>query len=157
MKRFIFYLLLLCTAGYVYVIIELCYRQKTDVTMMFCASICAIPMIFLNNIFSYELDFLIQILLCGSFCTVTELIFGLNFNSDYHIWDYSNMILNYKGQICIVFFFVWVLLSIPIIIMADWMEYYVFDLSSQQPYYKIFRKEVYRMKHNNRIRFIKRG
>ena len=146
MKRLVSYIMMLTWAGYTYVILELIARQKSDITMLFCASVCTIPMIFLNNIFSYDLDFTIQVLICAAFCTLNELVWGLIFNSDHHIWDYSDMMFNYEGQICLSFFFVWIIISIPIIIITDWMEYNIFELSSDPPYYKVFGKEVYHMK-----------
>ena len=150
MKKIISYILMLTWAGYTYVCIELIVRHQSDITMMFCASICAIPMVLLNDYFSYDFDFILQALFSALFCTLAELVFGLIFNQDHNIWDYSNMIFNYKGQICLPFFFVWILISIPIIIIADWMEYYIFDLLSEPPYYKIFGKEVYHMKQKER-------
>lgn len=135
---------MLTWAGYTYVVIELLFRQKSDITMMFCASICVLPMIFLNNIFTYEMDFLIQCFVAAVFSTIVELCFGLIFNADHHIWDYSLLKFNYKGQICLLFFFVWMGLSVPIIIFADWMEYSIFNISSEKPYYKIFGKEIFR-------------
>lgn len=149
-KKLISYMMIITWGGYVYVVLELLFRQKSDITMMFCASVCCLPMIFLNNVYTYELDFLLQTFFCGIFCTLIELIFGLIFNSDHHIWDYSNMMFNYKGQVCLSFFFVWVGISIPIIMIIDWMEYNLFEVVSEPPYYKIFGKEVYRMKKRNK-------
>ena len=40
-----------------------------------------------------------------------ELIAGLMWNRDYRIWDYRNMWLNYKGQICLLFYFIWLALT----------------------------------------------
>ena len=45
------YLLLLCFAGYVYVILELLFRGRTDISMLFTASVCAIPIITLNDVY----------------------------------------------------------------------------------------------------------
>lgn len=143
-KRYIAYLLMLTWAGYTYVVIELLFRQKSDILMMFCASICVIPMAFLNNILTYDVDILLHITLSAMFSTFTELLFGLVFNQDHHIWDYSLMAFNYKGQICLAFFFVWFGISIPVIVFMDWLEYEIFHISDQ-PYYILFGKEIYRM------------
>ena len=57
MKTLMKYILLITFSGYLYVTLELIFRGRSDVSMMYCASICAIPMIILNNIFSYDVDF----------------------------------------------------------------------------------------------------
>ena len=62
--------------------------------MMYCASICAIPMVVLNNFFSYEMDFGLQVLICTLFATGNEWITGLLVNRDYHIWDYRDVPLH---------------------------------------------------------------
>ena len=91
MKSFMKYLLLFTFSGYIYVCMELLFRGRSDISMMFCASICVVPMVLLNNKFSYEVDFLLQLVLCTIFATFVEYIFGIIFNADYHIWDYRNM------------------------------------------------------------------
>ena len=80
LRNFMKYLLLFTFSGYVYVCLELIFRGRSDITMMFCASICAIPMIILNNIFSYETDISLQIGICAVFATLIEYMFGLIFN-----------------------------------------------------------------------------
>ena len=74
------YTLLLMFAGYVYVSLEIIYRCRSDITMMYCASICAVPMVVLNNFFSYEMDFGLQVLISTLFATGTEWITGLLVN-----------------------------------------------------------------------------
>ena len=103
MKSFVKYVLLLTFSGYTYVCMELLFRGRSDITMMFCASICVIPMIYLNNKFTYEVDFLLQIALSAIYATLIEYCFGMIFNTDYHIWDYRNMPFNINGQICLLF------------------------------------------------------
>lgn len=144
-KKFVSYLLMLTWAGYTYVVLELLFRQKSDITMLFCASICTMPMIFLNNVFTYKMSILIQSAICALLSTFVELIFGLIFNQDYHIWDYSSMMFNYKGQICLGFFFIWMGLSVPVIMFMDWLEYNIFYTTDETPYYMLFGKVIYRM------------
>ncbi len=49
--------------------------------------------------------------------TTVELFFGLLFNRNHQVWDYSNLPLNFKGQICLRFFLLW----IPISLGAMWL------------------------------------
>ncbi|RHG19909.1 hypothetical protein DW272_01505 [Blautia obeum] len=147
MKSFMKYLLLFTFSGYIYVCMELLFRGHSDITMMFCASICVIPMVLLNNQFSYEVDFLLQLVLCAIFATFIEYIFGVFFNSDYHIWDYRNMPFNIDGLICLPFSLLWMIIAAWVIPLMDWMDCYIFGyMSNQKPYYKIFGKKIYQMK-----------
>nr|DAZ81222.1 MAG TPA: Putative ABC-transporter type IV [Caudoviricetes sp.] len=147
MKNFIKYLLLLTFSGYIYVCIELLFRGRSDITMMFCASICVIPMIYLNNIFTYEVDFLLQLILCTIFATFVEYIFGIIFNTNYHIWDYRNMPYNIDGMICLPFSLLWMFIAAWVIPLMDWIDCHIFSYKPEiKPYYKIFGKIIWQMK-----------
>lgn len=130
------YILLLCFAGYLYVCLELLFRGRSDVSMLFVATACSIPVIFLNNIFNYEMDFLLQIIVCTLTTTTIEYIAGQFFiNKDHQIWDYSNMPFNLNGQICLRFMLVWMILSAIVIPLFDYLEFQVFN--GTRPYYRI--------------------
>lgn len=147
MKSLIKYMLLLTFSGYTYVCLELLFRGRSDITMMFCASICVIPMIYLNNLFTYNVDFLFQIILCAIFATWIEYIFGYVFNADYHIWDYRNMSFNLDGQICLPFSLLWMLIASWVIPLMDWIDCYIFRyMPETKPYYKVFGKKIWQMK-----------
>lgn len=146
-KSFMKYLLLFTFSGYIYVCLELIFRGYSDITMMFASSICAIPMIILNNKFTYEIDFLLQLFLCAIFATLVEFIFGMLFNRDYSIWDYRNMPLNLYGQICLPFSLLWMIIAACVIPLMDWIDCYIFGYKPEtKPYYKIFGKVILRMK-----------
>ena len=146
-KSFMKYLLLFTFSGYIYVCLELIFRGYSDITMMFASSICAIPMIILNNKFTYEIDFLLQLFLCAIFATLVEFIFGMLFNRDYSIWDYRNMPLNLYGQICLPFSLLWMIIAACVIPLMDWIDCYIFDYKpNKKPYYKIFGMIIWRMK-----------
>lgn len=146
-KSFMKYLLLFTFSGYIYVCLELIFRGYSNITMMFASSICAIPMIILNNKFTYEIDFLLQLFLCAIFATLVEFIFGMLFNRDYSIWDYRNMPLNLYGQICLPFSLLWMIIAACVIPLMDWIDCYIFGYKPEtKPYYKIFGKVIWRMK-----------
>lgn len=146
-KSFMKYLLLFTFSGYIYVCLELIFRGYSDITMMFASSICAIPMIILNNKFTYEIDFLLQLFLCAIFATLVEFIFGMLFNRDYSIWDYRNMPLNLYGQICLPFSLLWMIIAACVIPLMDWIDCYIFGYKpNKKPYYKIFGRIIWRMK-----------
>ena len=48
----------------------------------------------LNNLFSYELDYTLLVLMSGTCCTMSEWVCGRLVNMDYHIWDYRGLWLS---------------------------------------------------------------
>ncbi len=44
--------------------------------------------------------------------TAVELAAGLLTNRDYKVWDYRNLPMNYRGQICLPFCLLWVPISL---------------------------------------------
>lgn len=44
--------------------------------------------------------------------TMVELLAGLIINRDHHVWDYRNMPMQFRGQICLPFSLLWVPLSL---------------------------------------------
>ena len=44
--------------------------------------------------------------------TMVELAAGLLVNRNYRVWDYRHMPLNFRGQICLPFFLLWIPLSL---------------------------------------------
>ena len=44
--------------------------------------------------------------------TGVELLSGLLFNRDYRVWDYRNLPLQFKGQICLPYSLLWLPLSL---------------------------------------------
>ena len=147
MKRLFKYISIYIFSGVLYITIELLFRQRTDITMFFLASICGLILAGLNNIYTYELDFSIQVIL-STFCiTLGEYIFGVIFNSDYNIWDYRNLPFNINGQICLYFSLVWLVISIFGIPLLDYIEWKVFKYKYETPpYYKIFGKKIFQFK-----------
>ena len=100
-----------------------------------------------NNIFGYDLDYLIQILISTFFCTIGEGITGyiVNIKSGLNVWNYSNIFGSFFYNQCNIFFIgIWALLIAFIgIPFCDAFNYYICK-DKQTPYYKIFGKLVYK-------------
>lgn len=139
LKTLFKYSVLMAYGGFIYICIELFFRGRSDVTMMFCGGISFIMLGLLNEIIPWEMQLWKQALI-GGFCIVTvlEYIFGIVFNQDYHIWDYRGEILNINGQVCLLFSCVWCLISIIGIIVDDYMRYWLF--AEEKPHYVLWRK-----------------
>lgn len=92
---------------------------------------------------SYDTDFLVQVLVCGTCALLGELICGILFNADYHIWDYREMPFNFMGHIQLYFAFAWYALAAIFIPILDYIDYHMFPRKGvKKAYYKIFGKIV---------------
>lgn len=142
-RKFILFLV-----GYaLYIAIEVTFRGYSYVLMGICGGILFILIDCINEILPWDTDLIIQCSIGSFLITLCELIVGktlIAFNIP-PMWDYSNMTFNYQGVICLEFSLIWVLISFVAILLADCLNYYVFNLTPT-PYYKVLGKTVIRFK-----------
>lgn len=132
-----------CFAGGLYMTLELFYRQRTDWTMFYLAGVIGLLLLVINEWLDYDTDFLLQVFICGSAALLGEFIFGLIFNSDYHIWDYRELPFNCMGQIQLHFAVIWCVLSAIFIPVLDYIDYHMFPREGiEKPYYVIFGRKL---------------
>lgn len=137
LKQLLKYSILLSYGGMLYVCIELLFRGRSDVAMMFCGGLCFIGIGLINELFPMNMPLWRQCFI-GGFLIVTpiEYIFGILFNSNYTIWDYRDQLFNINGQVCLLFSFLWCLISIVAILLDDYLRYWIFN--EEKPKYKLF-------------------
>ena len=102
------YLLFFIIGALGYAAIEIIWRGRTHWSMALAGGICFIIFSLVAEGFS-DLPILIKGVLCAVGVTLVELVFGLIFNVllGMSVWDYSNMPLNFLGQICPLFSLLW--------------------------------------------------
>ena len=105
-----------------YGLIEVLWRGYTHYSMLTAGGIC---FCFFSHLYEkYKNAKLFLKAIVGSiFITCIELIFGIFFNIVLrkNVWDYSKMPLNVGGQICVIYSFFWVILSIIFIPFAGYV------------------------------------
>ena len=133
--------------GLAYGIIEIIYRFRTYPLMILCGGIAIIILDKINNYISWDMDILLQGCIGSALITGMEFIIGnLSLAGVLpKMWDYSNVWLNYKGIICLPFSLIWIVLSICAIMLADAINYYIFD-ELPIPYYRLFGKIIIKFK-----------
>lgn len=141
---------LFLTAGYIYYFIECLYRGYSDISMFILAGLLAVLCIDTpNNIYGFDLDYTIQVLISTILCTLGESCCGLIVNILLHrnIWDYSHLIGTFFfGQCNIFFAFIWaILIALIGIPYCDAYNYYICK-SGERPYYKVFGKVIVKLK-----------
>lgn len=130
-----------------YITIEVCYKGSSHWIMGLCGGLVFVLLDKINDKISWDTDILIQGIMGSAFITFLEFIIG---EMSLHgliqpMWNYANLPLNYKGIICLPFSIIWIGLSIIAIVVADYINYYIFD-DNTVPYYKLFGIVIYKFK-----------
>ena len=136
-KRALKYIVLFITFSALYVWIEILFRNRSDRSMAILGGVFGVAIGMCNNIIPWSMT-LVQQALIGGFLIVTpmEYIVGKYIvNQDLSIWNYSNMPLNIDGQICLLFTFIWCIISLLVIILDDYLRYFIFG--EEKPHYNI--------------------
>ena len=134
--------------GGLYLMIEMLWRNHTFLSMFWLAGFLGLFAMFFNNIFSYETDYIIQVLSVSIIATFFEGLFGNIYNMNYTIWDYRNLPLSFwNDQINLIFFLFWIIVVAIIIPILDYIDWKLFDYKPDTPpYYKVFGKIIYQFK-----------
>lgn len=129
------YLFLFWFGGSTYVALEVIWRGYSHWTMLLLAGALFVIVGLLNKIWSWEFSLRLQILIATIIATVSELITGIivNIFLGWHIWDYSNVPLNFLGQICLPYTFLWAVLMTVAIILDDVLRWKFFG--EEKPHY----------------------
>lgn len=136
-NKLLLYFLLFQIGGFAYGGIEIIFRGYSHISMMIAGGICFILIGLINEVFPNEIGIIKQMALSAVIITLVEFITGLIVNVwlGLNVWDYSELKLNFMGQICIPYTIIWFFLSPLAILMDDYIRYYI--LGEERPKYKI--------------------
>lgn len=137
MKRFKGLILFLIGGG-AYYTIELIWRSYSHPSMFVLGGFCFVLIGLINEFYDWELLLWKQMLIASLVVTVAEFVAGaiLNIWLGLDIWDYSNSRFNLLGQISLQYSILWFLLSLPAIVLDDWLRWKLFE--EEKPRYKLF-------------------
>ena len=133
-KLIIKYVVLFVIGGLVYCGIELMWRNRTDISSFLMGGTAILVVGGLNEGYDWDMPVWYQMLLSSLFITAMEYVVGINFNADYHIWDYRELWLNIDGQICLGYSLLWGLLGLVGILLDDFIRWVFFG--EEKPRYK---------------------
>ena len=138
MRRMLNHILRWIAGGTVYGLLEILWRGHTHWTMVLLAAALCVPLDLANNYIPWDTSLLLQSVLGGLTVTVMELLAGLVINVwlGLRVWDYSRQWGNLWGQICPKFALLWCLLAGVVIVLFDWMAYWLGG--GERPRYKVF-------------------
>lgn len=122
MKIFIKYLTLFSFGGLLYMLLEILFSGSTHWSMGILGGICFILIGLIDTY--YPLPLYKQMLLSAILITALEFAAGMILNVLFHlnVWDYSHLPFNILGQVCLPFTFIWYILSLPAILLDDWIK-----------------------------------
>lgn len=131
-----------------YGLIEIMVRGFSHISMGLLGGLTMILISLLNNARRRGLPLSLQLIISTGFITVSELVTGIiiNINMQLNVWDYSEMPLNYKGQICVPFMFLWLLLSILGMIVDELLRWKFFK--TDFPYLKFIKNKKVSQRNN---------
>ena len=95
--------------GSAYVGLELLWRGRSHGSMFLAGGSC---FLLLGSLRKLGLPLLFRAIAGSGVITGVELLSGLLFNRDYRVWDYRNLPLQFKGQICLPYSLLWMPLSL---------------------------------------------
>lgn len=109
--------------GISYYLLEIIWRGHSHWTMIILGGICGLLIGLINEI-TPKMKVWYQMLLGSVIVTVLEFVTGciLNLWLGLGIWNYSNLPLNIHGQVCLIFSFLWFLLSYIVIWLDDFIR-----------------------------------
>lgn len=133
MRKAVLSLLLWTWTGTTYFFAEVVFKtlrgrpETISWTMLALAILLAIPLERFGAELPWDCPLWLQALICGTAIVAAELAAGLVLNIwlGMAIWDYSSLPGNLWGQICPQFWVLWCLLSLPMIVILDWLRYAV--------------------------------
>lgn len=113
-----------------YGMMEIFVRGFSHISMGLLGGMTFTLVALLNNARRIGLSTLSQLLITTAFITLAELVTGVIINLNMHlcIWDYSEMPLNYKGQICVPFVFLWFLMSYFALVVEEFLRWKFFRI-----------------------------
>lgn len=142
---------LFTSCGFIYYMIECFFRGYSHWSMFILAGLLGAFVIGgVNDILSFELGYIKQVLIVTALCAISEGICGLIVNVwlGLNVWDYSTMPWGtfFFGQCNVIFCMVWLLIiGLFGIFYCDGYEYYIMK-QDPCPYYKINGKVFLRFK-----------
>lgn len=137
-KKMLKYLILLLIGGFIYYAFELVLRGWSHWTMFLLGGICFILIGEYNEHVEWDTPLIKQGVVGACIVTALEFVVGMivNVYLNWNIWDYSDIPLNFMGQICLPFSIVWIAVSILAVVVDDWVRYFLFK--EEKPHYKWF-------------------
>lgn len=113
--------------GVLYYSIEIMWRGHSHVSMFLDGGVCFVLIGLMNEVVP-GLPLAVQAVLGASLIVFSELLVGslVNLRLGLNVWDYSNQPMNYRGQVCLPFFLLWIPLAAFASVVDDTLRFWLF-------------------------------
>ncbi|MBE6955173.1 MAG: hypothetical protein E7449_04595 [Ruminococcaceae bacterium] len=127
---------LILLGGALYVGLEYLWRGRSHISMFLLGGLCFFLVGWLNEVSPLGLFW--QSLLGAGIITILEFSCGMlvNVALGLNVWDYQDLPLNFKGQVCLPYFLLWIPVSVLAIFADDVLRFVLFRQSF--PLYRLF-------------------
>ena len=114
-------ILIFIIGAFGYAALETVWRGTSHWTMMICGGISLLAIYFVHS-FKGSVPCIYLYTACTLIITAIEFIAGciINLKFKMNVWDYSGMLFNFKGQICLAYSLGWFALSIVMFKFCDY-------------------------------------
>ena len=129
MRNILKHTFLFLVGGTIYFFLEILFRSYSHPSMFILGGICFVIIGLLNETKYFQMPLLLQMFISSIIITVLELFTGLIVNIwlGLSVWNYSNLPFNLLGQVCILYTVIWFFLSLPAILLNDYLRYKFFN------------------------------
>lgn len=116
------------SGAFAYGLIEIAARGFTHISMGILGGLAMLLIHVMNTAERTPLRLFFLLVASSAFITLSELITGeiVNVHMGLEVWDYSMMPLNFNGQICLPFTFLWFALSAVGVLFDDFLRIRLF-------------------------------
>ena len=116
-----------------YTVIEILWRGFTHWTMAITGGIC-FSLVYKMNLRCAGKKLWNKCFRGATIITSVEYVVGciVNLKLKWDVWDYSNLFLNIKGQVCLLYTALWFFLSIPMIFLSTLLHKKICGRSSHK-------------------------
>lgn len=137
-NNFMKYTFLFFTGGFAYGLIENVFRGYSHISMFIAGGICFVLIGLLNEVYSWQMSLISQMVISSLIITTVEFITGIIVNVwlKLNVWNYSPLPYNIMGQVCLLYTNIWFFLSLFAILLDDYLRYFI--LKEEKPHYKFF-------------------
>ena len=137
LNSFIKYFILFLIGGISYFFLEILYRGYSHLSMIIVGGLCFLFIGSIDKILNRNIPLIFQMLLSVLIVDILELISGIILNKVLllNVWDYSNLKLNFLGQISLISSIGWFFLSIIAIYIDDLLRHVIFK--EDMPKYRL--------------------
>lgn len=111
-----------------YSALEILWRGFTHWSMSLAGGVCMCGIYTINDKMK-KINRMEKCALCTMLITTVEFLFGVVFNLilRMNIWDYSRFKYNIMGQVCLIYSFLWFVVSFPALRICDYLKKNMLD------------------------------